>query len=154
YLYFAEKKGVVVQPESRVVDARPLEGGGYKLTIARSTGLRSPRRTLRARGVVMSAGSYGTVELLMRCKDSGSLGRLSAHLGTYLRTNSEALLGVRSSKPNVDFSKGLAITSGVFVDDKTHIEVVRYPRGSDALAPLATVLTDGGGSIPRWLRWV
>jgi cholesterol oxidase len=154
YLYLAEKKGAVVQPETRVVDVRPLDGGGFELVLERSTGILRKRRVLRARGVVVSGGSYGTVNLLMRCKERGSLGKLSSQLGRYLRTNSEALLGVRSSKPDVDYSKGIAITSGVFVDDKTHIEVVRYPAGSDALAPLATVLTDGGGSIPRWLRWI
>lgn len=154
YLYLAEKKGTVIQPESRVVDIKPLSGGGYELVIERSTGLFKQRRTLRARGVVVSAGSYGSVNLLMRCKESGSLGNLSDQLGRYLRTNSEALLSVRSNRPDVDYSKGIAITSGVFVDDKTHIEVVRYPAGSDALAPLATVLTEGGGSIPRWLRWI
>lgn len=156
YLWLAEKKGVVIQPESRVVDVKPLPEGGYELTIERSTGFLffRERRTLRARGVVVSAGSYGTVDLLMRCKERGSLSKLSSQLGTYLRTNSEALLGVRSNRPDVDYSKGIAITSGVFVDDKTHIEVVRYPKGSDALAPLATVLTDGGGSLPRPLRWL
>lgn len=154
YLYLAEKRGVVVQPESRVTDVRPLEGGGYELVIERSTGFFHPERRLRARGVVVSGGSYGTVELLMRCKDRGSLAKLSPVLGHYLRTNSEALLGVRSRRDDVDYSRGIAITSGVFVDDKTHIEVVRYPAGSDALAPLATVLTDGGGSVPRWLRWL
>ncbi len=154
YLYFAEKKGAVIHPESRVLDVRPLEGGGYELTIARSTGLFHPQRTIRARGVVVSAGSYGSVELLMKCKERGSLAKLSPQLGQYLRTNSEALLAIRSQKDDVDYSKGIAITSGVFVDDKTHIEVVRYPAGSDALAPLATVLTDGGGSLPRWLRWI
>jgi cholesterol oxidase len=154
YLYFAEKRGVVVEPESRVVDVQPLEGGGYELTIEKSTGMLSRRRKLRARGVIVSAGSYGTVDLLMRCKERGSLGNLSNQLGTYLRTNSEAILAVRSNDPDVDHSRGIAITSGVFVDDKTHIEIVRYSRGSDALAPLATVLTDGGGSIPRWLRWI
>ena len=154
YLYFAEKNGVVIQPESRVVDVRPLDGGGYELVIQKSTGLFHPRRTIRARGVVVSAGSYGTVELLMKCKERGSLEKLSSQLGHYLRTNSEALLAIRSKKDDVDYSKGIAITSGVYVDDKTHIEVVRYPAGSDALAPLATVLTDGGGSTPRWLRWI
>jgi cholesterol oxidase len=154
YLYFAEKKGAVIHPESRVVDVRPLDGGGYELEIERSTGLLHPRRTIRARGVVVAAGSYGTVELLMKCKDRGSLEKLSSQLGHYLRTNSEALLAIRSRKDDVDYSKGIAITSGVFVDDKTHIEVVRYPAGSDALAPLATVLTDGGGKMPRWLRWM
>jgi len=154
YLYFAEKKGARVEPESRVLDVRPLEGGGYELTIAKSTGLLHPKRTLRARGVVVSAGSYGSVELLMKCKERGSLPKLSSQLGQYLRTNSEVLLAIRSQKPDVDYSKGIAITSGVFVDDKTHIEVVRYPAGSDALAPLATVLTGGGGKMPRWLRWI
>jgi cholesterol oxidase len=124
------------------------------LTIENSVGFFTKRRTLRARGVVVSAGSYGSVNLLMRCKESGSLAKLSTQLGMYLRTNSEALLGVRSGKSDVDYSKGIAITSGVFVDDKTHIEVVRYPKGSDALAPLATVLTDGGGWLPRPLRWL
>jgi cholesterol oxidase len=154
YLYLAEKRGAVVEPESRVIDVRPLEGGGYELTIERSTGLFRPRRSLRVRGVVVAAGSYGTVDLLMRCKERGSLPRLSDRLGHFLRTNSEALLAVRSRKKDVDYSRGIAITSGVFVDDKTHIEVVRYPAGSDALAPLATVLTSGGGRVPRWLRWL
>ena len=33
-------------------------------------------------------------------------------------------------------------------------EVVRYSDGSDALAPLSTLLTDGGGRMPRWLRYL
>jgi cholesterol oxidase len=109
---------------------------------------------MRARQVVISAGSLGTVELLMRCKDRGSLPRLSNALGEYVRTNSEALLGVRSRRTDVDHSRGIAITSGVYVDDKTHVECVRYGAGSDALAPLATVLTDGGPPWPRWMRWI
>jgi cholesterol oxidase len=154
YLYLAEKRGVVVQPESRVVDVRPLQGGGYELVIENSIGFFKKQRTLKARGVILSAGSYGTVNLLMRCKERGSLAKLSPQLGRYLRTNSEAILSVRSNDPDVDYSKGIAITSGVFVDDKTHIEVVRYSKGSDALAPLATVLTGGGGWLPRPLRWL
>ncbi|MDB5212806.1 MAG: putative cholesterol oxidase [Myxococcaceae bacterium] len=154
YLWFAEKRGTTIFPESRVIDVKPLEGGGYELTVERSTGLMHPRRIIRTRGVVVSGGSYGTVNLLMRCKEKGSLGKLSEQLGRYLRTNSEALLTVQSQKKGVDYSKGIAITSGVYIDDKTHIEVVRYPAGSDAMAPLVTVLTGGGGSIPRWLRWI
>jgi cholesterol oxidase len=102
----------------------------------------------------MAAGSLGTVELLMRCKDRGCLPNLSNALGDYVRTNSEALLGVRSRRNDVDYSSGIAITSGVYIDDKTHVECVRYGAGSDALAPLATVLTEGGPPWPRWLRWV
>jgi cholesterol oxidase len=154
YLWFAEKKGTTIVAETRVVDVVPLEGGGYELTLERSTGLTHPRRTIRARGVVVSGGSYGTVNLLMRCKERGSLGKLSEQLGRFLRTNSEAILTVQSRKKDVDYSKGIAITSGVYIDDRTHIEVVRYPAGSDAMAPLVTVLTGGGGKVPRWLRWM
>jgi len=154
YLHLAESRGTRIFPESRVLDVRALDGGGYELTIEKSTGVRHPRRKLRARSVVMAAGSLGTAELLMRCRDAGSLPKLSKALGTYVRTNSEALLGVRSRRKDVDHSRGIAITSGVYVDDKTHIECVRYGDGSDALAPLATVLTDGGPPWPRWMRWM
>lgn len=154
YLYLAEKRGATIVAESRVVDLIPLDEGGYELVIERSTGFFHPRRRLRVRGVVVSAGSYGTVELLMKCRERGSLSRLSAQLGRYLRTNSEALTGARSTKSNVDYSKGIAITSGMFIDDKTHIEVVRYPDGSDAMAPLATVLTAGDSKFPRPLIWL
>jgi cholesterol oxidase len=154
YLYLAERRGTRVFPESRVIDVRALDEGGYELTVEKSTGFRHPRHTLRARSVVMAAGSLGTAELLMRCKERGSLPRISNALGHYVRTNSEALIGVRSRRNDVDYSRGIAITSGVYVDDKTHIECVRYSAGSDALAPLATVLTEGGPPWPRWLRWV
>jgi cholesterol oxidase len=154
YLHLAEARDAKILPESRVIDVRALEGGGYELTIEKSTGLRHPQRKMRARQVVISAGSLGTVDLLMRCKERGSLPRLSDALGEYVRTNSEALLGVRSRRTDVDHSRGIAITSGVYVDEKTHVECVRYGAGSDALAPLATVLTDGGPPWPRWMRWV
>ncbi len=154
YLYLAEKRGAEVIPETKVVDVRPLEGGGYLLTTERSMGLSRNRRTLRVKGVVVSAGSFGSVELLMRCKESGSLPAISPQLGNFVRTNSEALLAVRSQHDGVDYSRGIAITSGAFVDDKTHIEIVRYPAGSDSMSLLATLLTGGGGKIPRWLRWI
>jgi cholesterol oxidase len=153
YLYLAEKHGTQIFPESRVTDIRALPGGGYELTIRKSTGHRRRTRQMRVKGVVVSAGSFGTVDLLMRSKERGSLPKISSALGTFLRTNSEALLAVRSKRNDVDYSKGIAITSGVYVDDKTHVEVVRYPEGSDSMSVLTTVLTDDGPIIPRWARW-
>jgi cholesterol oxidase len=159
YLYLAEKRGAKIVPEIRVTDITPLpdkdgKPGGYELTVVKSTGFWNEPAKLRARGVVVSAGSYGSVELLMKCKEKGSLPALSPELGRYLRTNSEAILGVRSRKKDVDYSNGIAITSGVYVDDKTHVEIVRYPRGSDAMALLTTVLTDDGPFWPRWMRLI
>ena len=89
--------GARIFPESRVVDVRALDGRRLRAHHSRSRpGLRHPRRKMRAKGVVVSAGSLGTVDLLMRSKERGSLPRISDALGDYLRTNSEALLAVRS----------------------------------------------------------
>jgi cholesterol oxidase len=158
YLYLAEKREARIFPEARVVDVRPLADGtgkgGYEITYEKSTGFRHLRQTLKAKNVVFSAGSFGTVQLLMGCQERGSLPLLSSRLGDFVRTNNEALLGVRSRRRDVDYSKGIAITSGVHVDDKTHIEMVRYSEGSDALAPLATLLTGDGPFWPRWMRLI
>ena len=35
-------------------------------------------------------------------------------------------------------SKGIAIGSGIYIDEHTHIEATRYPAGSDAMGLLAT----------------
>ena len=94
YLYLAEKKGVTVVPETEVTDIRPLPGGGYEVDTRRITGFIFKRRkVLRAKGIVMAAGVLGSVPLLFRCKDRGSLPLLSDRLGTFVRTNSEALVG-------------------------------------------------------------
>ena len=39
-------------------------------------------------------------------------------------------------------------------DEVTHVEPVRYGKGSGLMGLLLTLMTDGGGRTPRWLRWV
>jgi cholesterol oxidase len=54
-----------------------------------------------------------------------------------------------------DLSKGVAIGSGVYIDEHTHIEAVRYPSGSDTMSLLATIMTGGRPGpmrIALWLR--
>jgi cholesterol oxidase len=153
YLYFAEKNGAEILAEHQVVRLAPETEGGYSLTLERSTGWSHLRRTIRARNVVLSAGAVGSVDLLLRCQNSGWLPALSPRLGDFVRTNSEALLGVRAGD-GTDNSRGIAIASGAYIDDDTHVEMVRYNSGSDAMGLLGTILTGGGGAIPRWLRWM
>ncbi len=153
YLYLAEKRGAVIRAETRVTDIR-VDGAGYVVETATSTSVFGKAGAVRARGIVLAAGSFGTVDLLLRCKEKGSLPNISDQVGSFVRTNSEALLAVRSRRKDVDYSKGIAISAGAFVDDNTHIEIVRYPDGSDALSVLTTLLTGGGGSLPRWVRWL
>ncbi len=159
YLYFAEKLGAEILPETRVVglEAVGQDGaGGYRVSTRSTTGwLGHPRRTLRVRGVVLSAGVLGTLRLLTRLKDEGRLPRLSDRLGRTVRTNSESLIAVTATHGEIDHSEGIAITSSVHPDADTHIEPVRYPRGADAMGLLAApVLVDGGGRAPRQLRFL
>lgn len=158
YLYFAEKRGAVVMAETRVVDVRPLGAadgsGGYELTVERSTAwLRKDRRTLTARQVVLSGSALGTMDLLMRCKQRGSLPAVSDRLGCDVRTNAESIVGVRFPGKRFDLSKGIAIGSGIHIDAFTHIEATRYSRGSDVLGLIATLMVSGKGwrRIFKWL---
>lgn len=155
YLWLAERRGCAIHPETRVVDVRPMPGGGYEVHTVRSTSLLRRRpRVIRAGGVVFSAGTLGTVKLLLECKARGSLPGLSDQVGNWVRTNSEALLGATARDDAVDYSQGIAITSGAWPDENTHVEVVRYGQGQDFMALMATYLTGGGPPWPRWLRWL
>jgi cholesterol oxidase len=156
YLYFAEKLGAQVFAETMVTTVEPLpEGGGYAVDTEHSLArVFKGKKRLTARGLVLAGGVIGTMGILFRSQQAGKLTKLSPRVGDFVRTNSEAIIGVSTRDPNLDFSEGIAITSGIYPDADTHIEVVRYPKGSDAMAPLATVLTDGGPGMPRQLRFV
>lgn len=155
YLYLAEKLSVTVIPESRATAVHALEGGGYRVDTERSTALWfKEKRSYRAKGVVLSAGVLGTTKLLMESRRQGGLQQLSPRLGDKVRTNSEAILGVRAHGKEADFTDGIAITSKMALDEHTHLEPVRYSAGSGALSSICTVMTDGGGSIPRAVRWL
>jgi cholesterol oxidase len=152
YLYFAEKRGAKVFAETRVVDVRPLgppgaDGrDGYELTVERSTAwLFKQRRTLTARQVVLSGSSLGTMDLLMRARQRGSLPAISDRLGYDVRTNAESIVGVRFPGNQHDMSGGIAIGSGIHIDQFTHIEATRYSRGSDVLGLIATLMVHGAG---------
>jgi cholesterol oxidase len=154
YLYLAEKLGVEIIPEMRVTEVRPSVDAGYQVTARRVSGVLSPKSLYQARGVVFSAGTLGTVKLLHRCKARGTLPHISDRLGHVVRTNSEALLGIQAPKSEVDYSQGLAITSGIYPTAETHIETVRYARGQNLMFLLGTVLTGGGKPWPRQLRFL
>jgi cholesterol oxidase len=153
YLFLAEALGVTVIPETEVTGVRPT-AGGYEVATRRTTGLRREARSFRATRVVLSGGVMGTVKLLLRCRRSGLLPRLSDRLGDFVRTNSEALVGAVARDRNADFSDHLSINSGIYPDDATHVEVVRFAKGSDLMGLITTLLTDGGGRVPRPVRFL
>lgn len=159
YLYLAEKAGAVVHPDTTAVRVRPLPDGGYAVDTVRSGAwlARRTSRTFTADQVVFAAGTWGTQQLLHRMKSEGTLPRISDRLGHLTRTNSEALagaLGRLRHRDEYDFTQGVAITSSFHPDEDTHIEPVRYGKGSNAMALLCTVMTEGGGRVPRWVKWL
>jgi cholesterol oxidase len=155
YLFFAEKLGAQVLPETLVTLIEPDGEGGYLVHTRRSTRkVRRGRQTLRARGVVLAAGAMGTTDLLLRCRETGVLPDLPAPLGGFVRTNSEVICGATARDDRVDYSEGIAIASSLYPTKDTHLEVVRYSEGSDFMGFLATLLTDGGPRLGRPLKWV
>jgi cholesterol oxidase len=160
YLYFAEKNGARVFDETRVVDVRPLNSAGdgsdgYEVhTVCSTSFFRKQQQRFTCKGVVFAASALGTMDLLFRLKEKGRLPRISDELGNYVRTNAESLIGVRVPGIREDLSKGVAIGSGVYIDDHTHIEATRYPAGSDAMALVSTLLTGGRPGRNRILLWL
>ncbi|MFJ8588156.1 GMC family oxidoreductase N-terminal domain-containing protein [Streptomyces sp. NPDC093595] len=148
YLYLAERAGAVIHPMTTVTAVTEAPSGrGYAVsTVPTHRRRKAAPRTLRARYVVVAAGTYGTQTLLHRMKDEGKLPRISSRLGELTRTNSEALVGSqttdrryrkRHGHRRVDFTQGVAITSSIHPDADTHIEPVRYGKGSNAMGSLS-----------------
>jgi cholesterol oxidase len=153
YLYLAEALGAQIVPETTVTAVRPRRHGGYDVLTRRTTNRRDTQ-TLTAEQVVFAAGTLGTQRLLHRMRDDGVLPDLSPRLGELTRTNSEAILGAMSLRKDADYSRGVAITSSFHPDAQTHVEPVRYGKGSNAMGLLSTWMTDGGTRTPRFVKWL
>ncbi|CAN7479423.1 GMC family oxidoreductase [Terrabacter sp. LjRoot27] len=165
YLALAERRGVTIEPLRTVTRVRPLDPAapeqGYAVTTVRSGSWgrrRAGERTVTAGQVVVAAGAWGTAQLLQAMKaepEGRGLPRLSDALGRLTRTNSEALGGAMTARvpDGVDLTRGVAITSSFHVTDTTHVENVRYGKGSNLMGALAVMQVDGGGRVPRWLRF-
>ncbi len=166
YLYLAESLGAKILPESKVISLTPINAKGildpeatgeygFELSTESTTGwFGYPKNVFRAKNVVLSAGVMGTVGLLLKMQQENKLIRLSAKLGDTVRTNSETVLPVTVSDATADYATGIAITSSVHPDENTHIEPVRYSKGSDFFGLLASIMVDGGGIFPRPLKFL
>ncbi|GAA5170995.1 GMC family oxidoreductase [Amycolatopsis dongchuanensis] len=155
YLYLAEQGGAKVIPLTTVDAIRPQADGSWVVDIHKTgTKSRRFRHSLTAGQVVLAAGTWGTQQLLHRMRDEGVLPKLSPRFGELTRTNSEAIIGAGrlTVDPEQDFSRGVAITSSIHPDENTHIEPVRYGKGSNAMSLLQTIATDGSLPTPRWLQ--
>ena len=154
YLGLAEKAGAKVFPEHTVTKVEQLTDGSWVVTARKSTAWFGGYKKFTASQVVVAAGTYNTQKLLHKMKSTGVLPKISDQLGKLSRTNSEALTGSIMPKGGTDFSKGSAITSSFFPDDHTHVEPVRYGKGSNFMGLLQTVMTDGENIRDRRKQWL
>ncbi|MFI7297282.1 GMC family oxidoreductase N-terminal domain-containing protein [Streptomyces sp. NPDC050121] len=164
YLHLAEQAGAVVHPMTTVVSVTDDSQGGYAVaTLPTDDRRKAKGRIFKARRVVLAAGTYGTQTLLHRMKAGGQLPHLSHRLGELTRTNSEALVGAQTDDrryrkatgaPKADFTRGVAITSSIHPDADTHIEPVRYGKGSNSMGGLSILqvpYADGSSRVAGWL---
>ncbi|MER7637518.1 GMC family oxidoreductase [Streptomyces sp. NPDC126522] len=164
YLHLAEKAGATVHPMTTVVSVTDDSQGGYAVATLPTDARKSAKgRTFKARRVVLAAGTYGTQTLLHRMKAGGQLPYLSEKLGELTRTNSEALVGAQTTgrryrkatgTAQVDFTRGVAITSSIHPDENTHIEPVRYGKGSNSMGGLSILQVPYAEGSSRALAWL
>jgi cholesterol oxidase len=153
YLYLAQKHGAEIKAESEVfnVIVDNIGNSGYTVYWKSSTKLIKQKGSYTCKGIVFAGGVLGTVPLMLKLKQT-SLPNISDKLGCAVRTNSESLLGITSSNPDSDFSKGIAISSIVHTDDDSHVEPVRYPSGSGFWRLQVLPMIEGRNVIVRLLR--
>jgi cholesterol oxidase len=132
YLWFAEKLGVEILPETKA-DKISFNENLYSVETRKLTSFFGKRNnTFQSHGLVVSGGALGTLELLLKQKYRyNTLPLLSDKLGHELRTNAETLCAVSGIPQKMN--NGLAITSVFSPDEHTHVEIVKYPDNSNAM---------------------
>jgi len=153
YLGLAESAGAKVFPMTTVKSFSQNGDGTWDIRAVKTNDPFATVIKFKADQVIVAAGTYNTQKLLHAAK-SKSLPLLSNQLGQLSRTNSEALTGAMMPNTNIDFSTGSAITSSFFPDEHTHIEPVRYGKGSNFMGLLQTIMTDGYNSKGRRKHWL
>jgi cholesterol oxidase len=138
YLWLAERRGAEVHADTHVSSVG-MSGARHRTWLVETS-----RGTYRARDVVLAAGVLGTLGILFRSGLGGP------QVGDGVRTNSEVIVGATSNSRDVDYSRGVAITSMIRADADTHIQPVRYGRGSNLMGLLGTIMVDEPGLV-RWL---
>ena len=110
-----EAAGAEVHPLHEVAQIEPRRRGGTSSpSIAASDDADAERaRPGRCADRVRAAGTLGTNELLLRCRDRyGTLPRLSPTLGRGFSSNGDFLLAGTLTDDDIDAGRGPSITSG------------------------------------------
>ncbi len=130
YIPLAEQNGAEVYPlhlVEKIEPIEPVETNGYRVHFKRfdsEKGGEFESGSVVGRKVIISAGSLGSTEILLRSRDlHRTLRRLSPALGTKFSGNGDFLLaGTFEANREVDPGSGPSITAGVdYSTDKNRI---------------------------------
>lgn len=155
YLYLARKRGLELQADTEVTKIRPRDGGGYRIEAKQGKGWFRKSVSFEGAKVIVAGGVLGSVKLLLDQKgDPTCLPKLSDRLGGGIRTNSEALIGVVSRNDDIDLSEGIAIGSIYETDPMSHLEPVRYSKGSGLFRILTAPHVGGTNPLVRMAKLV
>ncbi|WP_299189818.1 GMC oxidoreductase [uncultured Aquimarina sp.] len=152
YLYLAQQLGATVLAENEVFDVIH-SSDEYLVRFKSSTKFFSSKKEVRAKGIIFSGGVLGTVKLLLKLKKK-SLTKLSDYLGSDIRTNNESLISVTNLNGKKDMSKGVAIGSILNTDENSHLEIVRYAKGSGFWRLSHLPLTHGKNAVVRVTKMI
>jgi cholesterol oxidase len=168
YIPVAEKHGAEVYPLHEVTRIEPCGDRGYRIHFDQLDTEGPSRRTPRSitgRKVVVAAGTLGSNQLLLRCRDvHRSLPGISPRLGTRFSGNGDFLLSAAfEADEEVDPARGPSITAGVSLSTAEHeifIEDLGFPepfiwllegavpttnRLTNLLKAIKTYVLDGAG---------
>ena len=154
YLFFAEKLGTVILPETYVYKIN-FQNNNYQVHTKSSTAIfKKSANIFRSKGLIIAGGTLGSMELLLKQKYKyKTLPYLSDCLGDKVLTNSETLCAVSGIKEKMN--NGIAISSVINPDDHTHIEIVKYPDGSNVLKWFFSLSAKGSDSnLKRIIRLI
>ncbi|MDX6611376.1 MAG: cholesterol oxidase [Blastocatellia bacterium] len=155
YLAVAEQKGAEIRPLHMARSITP-EGNGYRVAydVIRDKKLFPGSET--AERVIVAAGSLGSTELLLRCRDQHkTLPNLSQFLGHNWSSNGDFLTPAIHQLCEIDMSEGPTITAGIdFLVDpyKGKRFTIEDGGGPDFLLNWARAERDRWGIVGRLIR--
>ncbi len=156
YLHLAQQLGVSILAENEVTSVNPIAKNGsegYEISFRKSTSWFSTTKTIKSNGIVFAGGVLGTIPLLLKLKET-TLPGLSSRVGDMVRTNNEALIVNTSTDKTLDLHKGIAIGSILELDENTHIEPVRYGKGSGFWRITMLPMVSGRNPVVRLLKLI
>ncbi len=157
YLAAARAAGAEICASHIVRTLRPLDGGGYRVDFQRIEDGRLVGGAVTADRVVLAAGSLGSTELLLRCRDDHrTLASLSGRLGYGWCSNGDFLTPAVYPARRVSPTRGPTITSAIdfldgsqngnrfFVEDGGFPDVV-----GNSLEEAAETMSKAGGRLGK-----